>query len=629
MCGICGIASADPQWVCDPTELAHMCDSIAYRGPDDSGTLQEGGIALGSQRLAILDLSARGHMPMQTPDGRFVIVYNGEIYNIGELRRELEARGHRFRSTTDTEVLLTLFAERGPAVLQRLNGMFAFAVWDRRERTLWLVRDRLGIKPLYYSLQRETIRFASEPKALVSSLDQGVAFDPTVWEELLCFRFVAGRQTVYEGIRRVLPGHYMVWHGGKVEETRWWNLGERVEALRATGEAARPEWLRERFDDSVSLRRISDVPVGVLLSGGLDSSSVAISLAMQAGKGVECFTVGFDDPAYDETALAQVIAQSWRMRAHTLRLDAADIIPRLEQASRLNDEPLAHGNEPHLLAISELAKAHVTVLLSGEGADEVFGGYVRYRPLRHPGLARLARPFAEGVALWSGAPPRVRKLGRLFGLGSPDAAVLYNACDVLPADLALLGMRPVGRFAYREAMLTEARDVYPGDLGRQAMYADQHTFLCSLLDRNDKMTMGASIECRVPFLDFRIVEQAAAFPSRTLLPDSRGKPLIRNALGPRLPAALLRHRKWGFGVPWSRYLRTIPALRETVLDLFRAEPVRDGPFDTKAISALSLRFLAGDDRNATLVRQLVMIVFWYRACVRATHSREVATRRLA
>ncbi|MBX6330361.1 MAG: asparagine synthase (glutamine-hydrolyzing) [Gemmatimonadaceae bacterium] len=615
MCGICGIVHRDPAASIDPAELAAMCDIILHRGPDDGGQHVEPGVGLGSRRLAIVDLSPRGHMPMSTDDGRYHIVYNGEVYNAAELRSALEGRGHTFRSRSDTEVVLQLYAAHGPAMLDQLNGMFAIAIWDSRERTLFLARDRLGIKPLYYVHDGDTLRFASEQKALFAG---GVVprLDPAAWEELVCFRYVAGEATPYAGVRRLLPGHYLLWRDGAVRTRRWWRLAERVAELRAApADDALSPWYRATFDDAVRLRRISDVPVGVLLSGGLDSGTVAASLAAQAGGGVHSFTVSFGEAGFDEAPLARQVADRWGLVYHDIRVAEAELLPRLLRATWLNDEPLAHGNELHLWAISEHAKPRVTVLLSGEGADETLGGYVRYRPLRSPRLFDAARALVPRRLLARLGRGRARKLARMLGLGSREAFVLYNACEVLPADLHALGV-PVGEAAaYRAQLLAEAARVYPDEPMRQAMYLDQHTFLCSLLDRNDRMTMGASIECRVPFLDYRIVERLAAAPSRQLLSGRESKPLLRSALGDRLPASVLAGRKWGFGVPWSTYLRQVPELRAIVNDLPDTRPVCDGPFDRRALVRLTSAFLAGDRRTDALVRQLVVIALWHQACV--------------
>ncbi len=619
MCGICGIVQTDPQATCDPIAFHAMRDALIHRGPDDAGSLVEAGIALGSRRLAIRDLSPRGHMPMRTPDGRFSIVYNGEVYNSHELRRQLEARGWSFRSNSDTEVVLYLFADHGPAMLDRLNGMFAIAIWDHRERTLFLARDRMGVKPLYYARGRDLLSFASEPKALFAA-GLRPAMNQASWEELLCFAYVAGEETPYEQVRRLLPGHFMLWRDGAITITRWWNLAERAAV---PVEPAEP-WFRGTFDDSVGLRRISDVPLGVLLSGGLDSASVAASLALQAGTGVESFTVGFDEPGFDERPLAREVVRRWGLTPHEMTVTPSEVADRMLEAVRLNDEPLGHGHEPHILAVSRYAKPRVTVLLSGEGADEILGGYPRYRPLLFPGALRTAQGLVGPAARHLPGTGRWAKLYRLLGLPSLDAAVLFNPCDVLPSDLAALGLPLRGEFAYRRAMLDEARRTYPASPVRQAMYLDQHTFLCYLLDRNDKMTMGASIECRVPFLDYRLVEGAARLPDATLFRRGRGKALLRAALGDRIPPALLRARKWGFVVPWLSYHREVPALRERVAALPDGAAVTDGPFERRQLQGIVRRFLAGDPATEPLVLKLTKVALWHEACVAPFSARSLA-----
>jgi asparagine synthase (glutamine-hydrolysing) len=614
MCGICGLVQVDPTAAVDQAELLAMRDAMIHRGPDDAGGFLAPGVALGSRRLSILDLTERGRMPMRTADGRYHIVYNGEVYNSAELRRNLERKGYSFRSRTDTEVVLYLYADEGPKMLHRLNGMFAIAIWDAQERMLFLARDRLGVKPLYYARWNGTFLFASEHKALFAA-GLRPEFDATTWEELLCFRYVAGERTPFTGVRRLLPGHYLVWRDGSIRIQRWWCLAERARALQDDPPRDPTSWFRDTFDNAVKLRRISDVPVGVLLSGGLDSSSVAASLAAQSESAVDSFTVIFDEPGYDEGPTARVIAERWRLGYHELKVASSDLLSGLLQATWLSDEPLVHGNDLHLLAISAYAKPIVTVLLSGEGADETLGGYVRYRPLRYPALLQSARAVASRLS--SVLPPngRARKLERFLSLGSSDAFVLFNACDILPTDLDCLGIRHSLCFPYREAVLAEGKSLYPHEPCRQAMYADQHTFLCSILDRNDRMTMGASIECRVPFLDYRLVETLAALPTPNLIGHTRSKLLLRRAVGGRLPKAVLRKPKWGFGVPWAQHLRGVPELRELVASLASSPPVSNGPFDRAAVDRMALAFLAGDHRYDALVRQLLMVSLWYKVCV--------------
>jgi asparagine synthase (glutamine-hydrolysing) len=544
-------------------------------------------------------------MPMNTADGRYWITYNGEIYNFPELARDLESRGYRFGSTTDTEVLLYLYAENGPSMLDRLNGMFAFAIWDSKERTLFVTRDRLGIKPLFYTIHAGALYFASEEKALFAA-GVPLKFDHETWDELLCFRYVAGERTPFSDIRRLPPGHYMVWHDGRLETRRWWSLREKARARRESLPADPVGWYRETFDDAVNLRRISDVPLGVLLSGGLDSSSVSASLSQQAGKGVASFTVRFSERDYDEGPLAREVAERWQLNGYELYVSADDLLEKLRQATWYNDEPLVHGNDLHLFAISEYAKPRVTVLLSGEGADETLGGYVRYQPLRYSTLLAAGRTILPQFSKLVNLNGRLRKLARFLDLNSVDQFVLFNACETLPHDLAALGLSPQGRFPYREQVLAEARELYPNDYARQAMYSDQHTFLCSVLDRNDRMTMGASIECRVPFLDYRLVETLAALPSSIFFAGNKGKHLLRAAMGPRLPVAVLRHRKWGFGVPWRQYFRQENDLRSMMDDLPKASLLLDSPLRRSAVQSLIRDFMNGDDQPFPIIMELLM-----------------------
>jgi asparagine synthase (glutamine-hydrolysing) len=605
MCGISGIVSADRETLFSTTTFLRMRDVMSHRGPDDAGHYIAPGIALGSLRLAILDLSDRGHMPMSTVGGRYRIIHNGEVYNYRELRSKLQHRGCSFQSNTDTEVLLKLYAAEGPAMLDRLNGMFAFAIWDCEERTLFIARDRLGIKPLYYSYYKGALYFASEEKALFAA-GVPLRFDHTVWEELLCFRYVAGECTPFTDIRRLLPGHYLLWRDGQARIHRWWNLGDKVQVLREELPNDPVSWFRETFDDSVNLRRISDVPVGVLLSGGLDSSTVAASLAEQGGHGTASFTVRFEEVDYDEGPLARQVAARCGLEAYELFVTPESLLERLQHAAWFNDEPQVHGNDLHLLAISEYAKSKVTVLLSGEGADELLGGYVRYQPLKHASALSIARIVMPAIGRALNFGGRWHKLARFLELESLGQFVLFNACELLPSDLTSLGLSSSAQFAFRAHVLDEARSLYPTDLARQAMYSDQHTFLCSVLDRNDRMTMGASIECRVPFLDYRLVEMLAALPSSVLFRGRKSKGLLRTALGSRLPSSVLRHRKWGFGVPWKQYLRQVPELRVLLTDLPSNQLIMQSPLRRAVLEEQIKDFLKGVDQHFPLLMQLLM-----------------------
>lgn len=617
MCGICGIIHRDPARPVNQDVLLAMRDSIIHRGPDDDGIHIDGNVGIGSRRLSIIDLSPRGHMPMASADGRYWITYNGEIYNYHELRAGLEARSFTFRSQTDTEVLLNFYIADGPAMLARCNGMFAFAIWDSRERTLFIARDRLGIKPLYYAIHQGDFYFASEEKALFAA---GVpaAFDGSVWSELLFFRYVAGERTPYRGVSRLLPGHYLLLKDGQLTTKCWWSLAQVVQQRESNQAPADPiNHLQELLDSSVALRRISDVPVGVLLSGGIDSSGVAATMARQAGLGVSSFTMRFAESGYDEGPLAQQVAHRWHLDAHEIFVTPDQIPALLEKATWLLDEPLVHGNDLHLLAISRYAKPKVTVLLSGEGADEMFGGYVRYRTFLHPGILALLGGRVSGVEKFV-PQARWRKLAHLLAFSSSGERLLYSSAEVFPAEV---GFSPNGHaLGYREGIIRSAQQVYAEPV-RQAMFYEQQTYLQSILDRNDRMTMGASIECRVPYLDYRLVEWAAHLPVTTLFRSGQGKAVLREATKNDLPPEIMNHRKWGFGVPWHRYLREIPALRRYVEKLPEHEVIQSCPLKMAQVQSAVRHFLAGDDRQIPLVRELALTSLWYEICVRG--KREV------
>ena len=610
MCGVAGFVHASREFRVPHDTLARMGDVLHHRGPDDSGVYEDGGVGLVSRRLAVLDLTASGHMPMSTADGRYWIVYNGEVYNFKELRRGLESAGHAFRSHTDTEVVLHLYVQHGPAMLSMLNGMFAIAIWDTATRTLFLARDRLGVKPLYYWRTAEALMFASEEKALFVG---GVPaeMNPAHAAELLSFRYVAGESTPFKDVSRLLPGHYMLWQGGGIRTVRWWSLADRLQSLPPLEERDPGTWFRETFDNSVSLRRISDVPLGVLLSGGLDSSAVAASLASQAPAGLNSFTVRFSVPGYDEGPGARAVASHLGLTYHELQLPPDQLLQRMEEAIWFNDEPLAHASDLHLLGIARLAKPLVTVLLSGEGSDEQLGGYVRYRPLLYPKSLKAAtavRSLLPSIALKNGG--RVGKLFRMLRLGDVGSFILYNSAGLLPDDRSALGSSVDQPPSYREAVLAEARSAFPSDQVRQAMYYDQHTFMCSLLDRNDRMTMAASVECRVPFLDYRLVEGVARFATSDLVDTKETKKVLREAFAQRLPESLFRSPKWGFGVPWHIYGRSAGVLRDRIESLPADRGLADFGISAAALRTLIRRYQSGDDVAGGAVVQVLNLLVW-------------------
>jgi asparagine synthase (glutamine-hydrolysing) len=615
MCGICGIVSGDRSEEELRSSVVRMSGLLQHRGPDDEGVLAETPIGLGSRRLSILDLSENGHMPMLSDDDRYAIVHNGEIYNYVELREILIGRGYRFKSATDTEVVLNLYREFGAECLSMCNGMFAFAIWDRIEKCLFLARDRLGVKPVYYAVEAGSLIFASEPKALFAA-GFPPQFDDRSWDELLAFRYVAGSSTPSVGVRRLLPGHFLRWKGGRLETRQWFSLSRTVSEARSEEPVGDPgQGFGELFLDSVRLRKISDVPVGVLLSGGLDSAAVAAAMAMSGNDQTSSFTIRFTEDEYDEGPRALDVAQMWGLDHHEVYVEPTEIPSLLQEATWLLDEPLVHASDLHLLAVARFAKFHVSVLLSGEGSDEINGGYVRYRPFAYPWLFSAASA-ASKIVRNSRLQDRVAKTLYLARLKDPTERLLYSSAELLPAE----AMAQISTdFPFRREVLAEAQKVFE-DPVRQVMYYEQQTYLQSLLDRNDRMTMGASIECRVPFLDHRLVRFTFGQSSGAMFRRGQGKMLLRSFMTPHLPESVLRSAKWGFGVPWNLYLRKVDVLRDWLLEIPSHEIVRSGPLELDSVSAAIREYLDGDDRLAPLVRLLLHLTLWEEICVRSNRN---------
>lgn len=623
MCGIAGILHFDKERSVAQNRLKAMRDSMAHRGPNGSRIYTEQEVGLVHLRLSIIDLSDSASQPFFSSDKRFAITFNGEIFNYLELRKELEIDGVVFRTDSDTEVLLQLYKKLGKASLERLNGMFAFAVWDAQERSLFIARDRVGVKPLYYTLLDETLFFGSEPKALLSA-GVPITLNQDSLPELLMFKYVAGENTIFKHVKRLLPGHFMEVKNGEVTVKRWWNLPDKIEANRENLPKDPFAWFEETFYSSVKYRTISDVPIGVMLSGGLDSGSVAAALERNGEKNLAAFTFVFDDPLYNEGPLAKKVADRFGLNLHTVELHEENLISALEEAVWLYDEPMVHQNDAQMLALSKEAKKHVTVLLSGEGGDEFMGGYVRYKPLNHYQFLKFAgwsSSFLKHLNS-NGIVNRFDKLNRYLKDPRLDSLVLLNASNVYPADLLKHGVViDINSFEYRNSVLAEAVKLYPHEPARQAMYMDLFTHMSSVLDRNDRMTMGAGIECRVPFMDYRLMEMIPALPSEYLLKGKKGKFLLYNSVAKRLPQEVVSFKKLGFSVPWEKYLNHRGAFQEYIDKIGKGEYSEiTGELRVKSIIENSRK---GDTLSEALVRQLLMIAMWKDRYLKAFKSSAV------
>jgi len=607
MCGINGILHLQSQKKVDERILTKMRDSLEHRGPDDKGLFIENNVGFGHRRLSILDVSSAGHQPFLSEDGRYVMVFNGAIYNFKDFYPELKSNGFDIRTTSDTEVLMKLFQLYGLKMLHRLNGMFAFVIWDKKEKQLTAVRDRMGVKPLYYSFYNETFYFASEQKALFTAgVPLKMAQDGL--EEYIFNRFVAGENTLYENLKKVLPGHSMtIQDSGKVTTEKWWDLKTEIQDHSKIKNPV--EWFRETFDDSVKLRMVSDVPVGVLLSGGLDSSSILASLYHQNYKDIQTFNIGFKEKEHNESHLAKMMAEKFDYGFHTMQLEDKNLYDKLLSATYLQDEPIMHLSEPHLLAVSEMAKSSVKVLLSGEGADELMGGYVRYKALKYPSL--LSSIATIGNMDLFANNPRYEKLTRYAHISKKSDLVIYNGSNIYPNDIAeTFGINTPPKNEYRKQILEEAKSLYPDNLRRQALYFDQHTYLCSLMDRNDRCTMGASIECRAPFLDQRLIIGLGSLEDKWLFKGKKWKYILKSAMKERLPEKILKFKKVGLSAPWGDYLTKSPAFKEELESFSKSDLFQMPYFENINIKKLIQNLQNGDIRMTPYIMPLFMMHIW-------------------
>ena len=607
MCGINGILHLQSQKKIDERVLTKMRDSLEHRGPDDKGLFIENNIGFGHRRLSILDVSLAGHQPFLSEDGRYVMVYNGEIYNFKEFYPELKSNGFDIRTTSDTEVLMKLFQLHGLKMLNRLNGMFAFAIWDKLEKKLTLVRDRMGVKPLYYSFYNETFYFASEQKALFTAgVPLKMAQDGL--EEYIFNRFVAGENTLYKNVKKVLPGHIMtIYESGKTTVEKWWNLKKEIQNQ---PEIKNPvEWFRETFDDSVKMRMVSDVPVGVMLSGGLDSSSILASIHHQKYKDIQTFNIGFKEKEHNEAHLAKMMAEKFDYGFQTMQLEDKNLYDQLINATYFQDEPIMHLSEPHLLSVSQMAKPSVKVLLSGEGADELMGGYVRYKALQYPSLLNSIATIGNLDVFTK--QPRYEKLTRYAQIIKKSNLVLYNSSNIYPNDIAEnFGINTPPSNEYRKKIYKEAKSLYPDNLRRQALYFDQHTYLCSLLDRNDRCTMGASIECREPFLDPRLIIGLGALDDKWLFTGKKWKFILKKAMEERLPDEILKFKKVGLSAPWGDYITKSPAFKDELDSFSKSDLFQIPYFEHINIKKLVQNLQKGDVTMTPYIMPLFMMHIW-------------------
>lgn len=604
-----------------------MCATLTHRGPDAEGLYLGEGVGLGQRRLAIIDLSDAAVPPLSNEDGTVWVVFNGEIYNFREIRRDLELRGHRFRTVSDTEVLVHLYEEYGERCVQHLKGMFAFAIWDAPRARLFLARDRLGKKPLYYAVTAGSLTFGSEIKAITAAPGVSVAPNYAAIDAYLQRQYVPSPLTAFKGIRKLPAGHYAVCgRGGQLEVVRYWQPpGPSIDPARTRDDLL--EELRQRIREAVRIRMISDVPLGAFLSGGIDSGLVVALMASETSERVKTFSIGFEEAEFNELSYARMVARRYATDHHelVLRPELGDLVTTLV---RHYNEPFADSSAIPTFCVSRMARADVTVALTGDGGDESFGGYEHYAATQRwaaadlPGsgpLRRLAGWLARGL----GALPYERRLSRVrrgLAMVSADLHERYRMQTAFFKDdereslyaPQFAALSREGRWQWRD----QSPEWLVGDDSLTWMTRhDLTNYLPDcLMTKTDVASMANSLEVRCPLLDHELVEFAARIPSRWKRDDTGGKLILKEAAAEWLPAEVLAKKKTGFGIPLALWLRTElwETLRGTLTDeVFR----RRGLFQPRFVSMLLRQHREGSRDWSSRLWALLTLELWFREFV--------------
>jgi len=629
MCGIAGIVASDRLHADERARLTRMRDVITHRGPDDAGTFADERAGLVHRRLSIVDLAA-GHQPLANEDETVWVVFNGEIYNHADLRPTLEAFDHRYHTRCDTETIVHAYEQWGDACVERFRGMFAFAIWDTRRRRLLLARDRLGIKPLYWTVVGNRLVFGSEIKSILESGIVPAEANDRAIPELLSTRYLSGTETLFKGIHRLRPGHVLTFENGDTKTRQYWDIpfGETNPAAEALSDEDAVAQFRVKLEDAVRTRLMADVPLGMFLSGGLDSSAIAAMMAGMIDRPLETFSVAFRQSAFSELAYARQVVTAIKANPHEIVIDERDFFGALPKLLWHEDEPIAHPSSVPLYFVSRLASEHVKVVLTGEGSDELLAGYGKYpralinwRAGQYWSLApEPLRDFVKNTVVphLPASVARYAKRSFLATPRTPEAMFFDNFASIgLDSQASLLASRMTvaeGGGAY-----APSRAYFDAPNGRSTMldrllYTDLKTYLVELLMKQDQMSMAASIESRVPFLDHHLVEFAAALPPRMKLRGFTTKWILREAVKAVLPAEILTRKKMGFPVPFGLWLRGAGAgiARDVLLD---SRARQRGIMDPDAVTALIDAHARGATDGGDALWSLMNLELWYRTFI--------------
>jgi len=628
MCGICGAFYTDRSRRVDRETVAEMNRQIVHRGPDDDGFFVEGNVGLAMRRLSIIDIKT-GHQPITNEANDIWIVYNGELYNHQELRKGLEARGHQYRTHSDTETIVHLYEEYGRDCVHHLRGMYAFAIWDEPKRRLFIARDRLGIKPLYYRFDGKNLLFASEIKAILAHPGVTAGFNRSLLAEYLAFGYIPEAETMYAGIRKLLPGHTLeITEGGEPQISQYWDLKVKSD------DDVRPrdyyvQTYRELLEGCVASHLMSDVPLGVFLSGGLDSSAVAALTTKIRREPIETFAVGYGEESFSELPFARSVAHHIGSRHHEVRLSREEFFHSLPHLIWHEDEPIVWPSSVSLYFVARLARERVTVVLTGEGSDETLAGYTRYPwTLMNSRIDAVYRATVPGMvrhwvrdALQSGRVARDmhRKLEHTFLVrGGESWTSIYfdNFYSAFSAAEQAALLTPEAREAAGGAYAGSMHywNASSGDLLHRLLYTDIKTYLVELLMKQDQMSMAASVESRVPFLDHELVEFTARIPAKYATQGMAGKFILKAAVEDLLPRETVDRKKMGFPTPWAYWLAG-PQLDQLEQFLLEPRTTERNYVRADAVKKLFAEHRAGLRDHGNRIWRLLNLELWERVCL--------------